>query len=100
MTWMNGVSIRFHRTVDSCLGVFSTCSKSTRSKRHLLYEWFCFALNTSNRGTPLSRRFVILEAIGLVRELPNELGMMRLVLHRFGDILPDGPSGQSGEVQR
>ena len=49
---------------------------------------------------PTASDFVILEAIGLVRELPNELGMMRLVLHRFGDILPDGPSGQSGEVQR
>lgn len=49
---------------------------------------------------PAAREYVILEAIDLVREFPNELGMMRLALHRLGDIPPDWPPGQSGEAQQ
>ena len=49
---------------------------------------------------PVKKEYVILEAIDLVRELPNQLGMMRLALLRFGDIHPGRTTGQVGEVRR
>ena len=49
---------------------------------------------------PADSDHVILEAIDLVRELPNELETMGLVLHLFEHSSPHRPTGQSVEVQR
>jgi len=49
---------------------------------------------------PADRDFVILEAIDLVRELPNKLAIFRIVLRQHRSTRAERPLGISGEVQR